>query len=94
MIVVAGHLRVPPERRADYLNGCRDVIELARTAPGCLDFTLSADPLEPDRINIFERWISVNDVEAFRGTDPDGPDADAIISAAVAQYEVSAQRSL
>jgi quinol monooxygenase YgiN len=88
MIIVAGHLQVAPAHRADYLEGCREVAELARAAPGCLDFALSADPLEPDRINVFERWRSVDDVEAFRGAGPEGPDAQAIISADVKQYEI------
>lgn len=39
---------------------------LARAAPGCLDFAQSADPLDAGRINIFERWESAADLEAFR----------------------------
>lgn len=94
MIIVAGHLRVATEQLTDYLDGCREVVELARAAPGCLDFALSPDPLEPGRINIFERWTSDTDVEAFRGAGPEGPDSDAIISADVAQYEVHSRLPL
>jgi quinol monooxygenase YgiN len=88
MIVVAGHLQVAPQHRTDYLESCHEVVALARATPGCLDFALSADLLEPGRINIFERWETVEDVEAFRGAGPEGPDAAAIISADVEQYEV------
>jgi quinol monooxygenase YgiN len=88
MIIVAGHLQVAPEHRTAYLSGCLAVVELARATPGCLDFALSADLLEPDRINVFERWMSVEDVEAFRGAGPGGPDTEAILSAEVEQYEV------
>jgi quinol monooxygenase YgiN len=88
VIIVAGYLQVAPERRTAYLSGCRELIELARTAPGCLGFALSPDPIEPGRINIFERWGSVEDVEAFRGSDPGGPDVEAIIDTYVEQYEV------
>lgn len=94
MIIVAGHLQVAPESRTDYLNACREVVELARATPGCLDFSLSADLLERDRINIFERWSSAEDVEAFRGDAPKGPDTAAIIEATVAQYEVTTHESL
>ena len=45
---------------------------LARAAPGCLDFAQSADQLEPDRINIFERWESDAHLEAFRSLPDDG----------------------
>lgn len=88
MIIVAGHIRVAPEQLTNYMNHCRQVVELARAAPGCLDFSLSPDPLEPGRINVFERWTSDTDVEAFRGAGPEGPNSDAIVSADVAQYEV------
>jgi quinol monooxygenase YgiN len=88
MIIVAGHLQVAPEDRTDYLDGCREVVRLARATPGCLDFALSADPLEPGRVNVFERWRSAEDVEAFRGAGPEGPDAAAPIAADVEQYEV------
>lgn len=68
MIIVAGYLRVAPVDRAEYLAGCVEVARQARSAPGCFDFHLSADPIESDRINIFERWDTVADVEAFRGS--------------------------
>ena len=88
MIIVAGHLQVAPEHRAAYLSDCREVVGLARTTPGCHDFALSPDPIEPGRINIFERWDSVEDVEAFRGSDPGGPNTATIIDAHVEQYDV------
>jgi quinol monooxygenase YgiN len=88
VIIVAGYLQVAPEHRTAYLSGCRALIELARTAPGCLGFALSPDPIEPGRINIFERWGSVEDVEAFRGAEPGGPGAEAVIDAYVEQYEI------
>ena len=88
MIIVAGHLQVAPEHRTAYLDDCRAVVELARTTPGCRDFALSPDPIDPGRINILERWSSVEDVEAFRGSGPDGPGTTAIVDAHVEQYEV------
>ncbi len=48
MIIVAGWLRVDQQQRQEYLDACRPVIEAARRAPGCLDFYLTADPLEDD----------------------------------------------
>lgn len=58
------------------------------------DFHLSADPLQPDRINVFEQWASVDDVEAFRGSGPSGDQAAAIRSAVVHQHEVASSRRL
>ena len=70
MIIVSGSIRTDPAARDEYVAGCREVIEQARRAPGCVDFHITADPIELDRINIYEQWASVADVEAFRGSGP------------------------
>ena len=94
MVIVAGHIVVDPGHRDDYLAGCVEVVRQARRAPGCLDFSLTADLLEPGRINIFERWESHGAVEAFRGSGPSDEQGAAIVSASVAEYDISEQRSL
>ena len=66
MIIVAGHLIVDPEQRDSYLEGCRDVVDQARRASGCLDFAVTADLLDVTRVDIFERWESQTAVDAFR----------------------------
>lgn len=88
MIVVSGHLHVDPDGRASYLDGCHDVVRQARAAPGCLDFALSADLLDPGRINVLERWETLADVEAFRGSGPSGDQTAQIRQADVRQFEV------
>lgn len=55
MIIVAGHIIVDPEVREPYLAGCLGVVEQARSAPGCLDFALTADLVDPRRIDAYER---------------------------------------
>jgi quinol monooxygenase YgiN len=94
VVIVAGHVVVDPEQRDDYLSGCVEVVSQARHAPGCLDFSLSADLLEPGRINILERWESQAAVEAFRGSGPSDEQGAAVLAAAVAEYDVGDERSL
>lgn len=94
MIIVSGHLEVAPQQREDYLAGCAPVVEQARRAPGCLDFALSADLLDAGRVNVFERWESIEAVETFRGSGPDDGQAAAILAADVAEYDVTGRRSL
>jgi quinol monooxygenase YgiN len=89
MIIVAGHIQVAPEERDGYLADCRTVVEQARAAPGCLDFSLSADPLEPGRIVIYERWATDEDVERFRGSGPPAEQQAQILDASVARYRVA-----
>ena len=94
MVIVAGHLVVEPAERESYLAGCVGVVEQARAAAGCLDFALSADPVDPSRINVFERWESQGSVEAFRGSGPSDEQGAAIRSASMAEYDVAATRTL
>ncbi|MGH9015676.1 MAG: hypothetical protein ACRDZ1_17305 [Acidimicrobiia bacterium] len=50
---------------------------------------VSADPLEPDRVNVYERWETGAAVEAFRGEGP-GPDLTSDIARAeVSRYDIS-----
>jgi quinol monooxygenase YgiN len=70
MVIVAGHVTVAPHERDSYLAGCVRVVEQARQTAGCLDFTITADLIEPGRVNVFERWETQAAVEAFRGNGP------------------------
>ena len=93
-VIVAGHLVVDPDQRDDYLGGCRSVVELARATAGCIDFSITADLIDPGRVMVFEHWESRTAVEAFRG---DGPSADqraTVLSAAVSEYDVADGRTL
>lgn len=93
-VIVAGHVMVEPDQREDYLGGCVEVVRQARTSAGCLDFAISADLLDPGRVNVFERWESQSAVEAFRGSGPSDEQGAAMISASVAEFDATAERSL
>jgi hypothetical protein len=36
----------------------------SRAEAGCLEYTFSADPIEPHRVLLFERWESQADLDA------------------------------
>jgi quinol monooxygenase YgiN len=96
MIIVAGALRVDPGDREVYLASCQPVVESALATDGCHEFHLSADPLDPGRVNVFERWESIAAVEAFRGAPGPGSGVrvDLLRGAEVSEYEVSSSRRL
>ncbi len=94
MIIVSGSLRTHPDRREPYLAACLPVIEAARDALGCVDFHLAADPLDPERINVFEQWENAESVELFRQTGPDSEMVEAILGANVQQHEIASTISL
>ncbi len=89
MIIIAGHLRVAAGERERFLAAVDDVARQARAAAGCYDFVQAADPIEPDRINIFERWASDEDLHRFRNAG--GPPADApdLVDADVRKYRIA-----
>jgi quinol monooxygenase YgiN len=90
MIIIAGHITVDPGDRDRYLNLVADVAPQARKAPGCLDFVQAADPIEPGRINIYERWNSDEDLHRFRTNGGAAPETPQIRTADVQKYRISA----
>ena len=89
VLIIAGHLDVDPSERDAYVAGCTAVVDAARAAPGCLDFSISADIVDPGRVVVYERWSHEDDLLEFRGSGPDGSQQAAILSADVKRYGVS-----
>ena len=73
MLIIAGHARLAEADRDAYVTAHGDLVERARKSAGCLDVAISADPLDPARVNIFERWDSQASLEAWRAI-ADAPD--------------------
>lgn len=69
-------------------------VRQARRTPGCLDFSIGADLLDPSRIGIFERWQSRSAADAFRGSGPTDEQQRLIVRASVSEYDVGAERRL
>ena len=94
MIIVSGHLTMDASARPAYLEGCVAVVEAARQAPGCLEFSVSADLVDSGRVVIVERWESTEAVTAFRGNGPSDDQQAVVTGADVAEYDVASWRSL
>jgi len=94
MIIVSGAIYVDEADRDSYVRDHRDVIVAARESEGCVDFHLAPDPIEPDRINVYEQWESVAAVERFRGSGPSSAQTAAIRDAPVFQHEIASSTRL
>jgi quinol monooxygenase YgiN len=94
VVIVAGHINVEPQQRESYVSGCASVVEQARGTAGCLDFAITADLIDPGRVNVFERWESQAAVETFRSSGPSDEQGEAMLSASVAEYDVADVRPL
>ena len=89
MLIIAGHLVVEPTDRDRYLELNASVVVDARRAVGCLDFVQAADPVDPARINIYERWDTEAHLLAFRGAGQPSEGGPAITGADVRRYVIS-----
>jgi quinol monooxygenase YgiN len=63
MVIVAGVFTMDPGQREAFLDGRKAVMAHSRAEKGCIEYTFSADPLEPGRVVLFERWESQEDLD-------------------------------
>jgi quinol monooxygenase YgiN len=89
LIIIAGALYVEPSDRDPYLAGVVDVARTARRVPGCLDFVQAPDPIDPSRINVYERWESDHDLHRFRTAGGSELDLPPLQSADVHKYRIA-----
>ncbi|MFC4146109.1 antibiotic biosynthesis monooxygenase family protein [Micromonospora mangrovi] len=66
MIIVAGWYTVAPEDRDKVVESHAEMVGRARKADGNLDLAISADPVDPGRVNMFELWESEDALNAWR----------------------------
>jgi len=93
-IIVSGTLHVDPADRDAFLAARVPILEHARAAPGCLDFSLGPDLLDPGRVNVYERWESHADLLAYRESDgPELDDSIPVTGAAVELHHISASEA-
>lgn len=93
-IIVSGTIRVAPGERAAFLAARVPIIAHARAAPGCEDFSLSADTLDTGRVNVHERWRSQDDLLAYRAGDgPELIDTTAVLAADVELHHISSSEA-
>ncbi|WP_310619239.1 putative quinol monooxygenase [Flexibacterium corallicola] len=88
-IIVGGNLRIANGKRREFIERSHKAVQHARAHSACIDFSVSADPVDPNRVNIFEAWTSEEALQKFRGEGPDDGLFELVESAAVSEYRVS-----
>ena len=89
MIIVSGRIDVRPGTRQDFLARSAAALVQARRTDGCLDFVVAADPVELDRVNVYEEWESEDALLRFRGDGPGDELSSNIVRAKVARHIVA-----
>jgi len=88
MIIVSGRIYVRPGARPEFLSSSLDAVAQARQSRGCRDFVVAADPIEPDRVNVYEEWESEQALLTFRGGGPGEDLTSRIVRADVSRHVV------
>ena len=66
MIIIAGYTLTEAHKRDATVKAFADMVERARRYDGCLDLAISADSVDPERINLFECWRDQQSWKAWR----------------------------
>lgn len=66
MILIAGFTITEPGGRDAAVEAFAAMVEQARAQQGCLDLAISADSIDPDRVNLFECWRDEQSWKAWR----------------------------
>ena len=98
MIVVGGSFDVEPAQREAFLAERVAMMRRSRAEHGCLEYTFAADPVEPGRVVLFERWTDQAALDAHLGalrSDPVDPAPQVKASStSVVLYDVGGERTL
>ncbi|MBP1847747.1 quinol monooxygenase YgiN [Rhizobium petrolearium] len=66
MIIIAGYTRTDAEKQDGIVEAFKGMVERARAHDGCLDFSISADAVDPERVILFECWRDQTTLDAWR----------------------------
>jgi quinol monooxygenase YgiN len=66
MIIIAGYSLTEADKRDAAVEAFAGMVERARKYDGCLDLSISADSVDPERINLFECWRDQQSLNAWR----------------------------
>jgi quinol monooxygenase YgiN len=98
MVIVGGVFEVEPSQRDEFLASRLESMRASRSEAGCLEYTMSADPLEPGRVVLFERWADQASLDGHLAAMQSGPPrpSGGVVptSTTVTVYDVAGERKL
>jgi quinol monooxygenase YgiN len=89
VIIISGKIYVQPGSREGFLASSLEAVRIARKTLGCRDFIVAADPIEAERVNVYEEWDSETAMLSFRGSGPDQSLTSVIVKASVYKHHVA-----
>jgi quinol monooxygenase YgiN len=86
--IVEGILKIKSGLRDEFVEKSQDAVLQARKNTSCLDFSVSRDPVDPNRVNIFEKWKSREALEEFRNSGAENDFFSWIVNFDVHEHEI------
>jgi quinol monooxygenase YgiN len=87
-IIVAGKLILKPKVREEFIEKSISAMLLARQNKSCEDFSVSPDPIDENRINIFEKWATRAALLEFRDLGPESDIFTLVDAFDIKEYDV------
>lgn len=66
MIIIAGYELVSAKNRDKHVDAFGDLVSRAREFDGCVHIAITADSVDPERINTVEVWRDADALAAWR----------------------------
>ena len=63
IVIVQGVFSVDPKERDRFVETSVDAMRSSRQEEGCLEYVIAADPLDPERAVLSERWESMDHLQ-------------------------------
>ena len=90
MIIISGRLIVATADRDRMVEAMQGLVGRARAFEGCIDLAITADPLDPRRVQNLEVWRDADALAAWRAqADPPDLDVD-VLADHVERYDAGA----
>ena len=95
MVIVIGTIAVDPARRDEFLAERVERMRTSRAEAGCLEYTFAADPLDPGRVLLTERWADQAALDAHLAA-PSTAGTTAVVpdDVSIVIYDVAGERPL
>ena len=98
MVIVQGVFSVDPVDRDRFVEARVEAMRTSRQEEGCLEYVIAADPLDPGRAVLSERWLSMDHLDQHlarqQGAGRSAGEQPVPRSVEITLYEVAAARPL
>jgi quinol monooxygenase YgiN len=97
VIIVTGAFTLDPADRDQFVAGMAARLQSTRAEPGCLEYVVAADPADPARAVLLEKWESEDALaahaEALKSSPP-SPGGPRPTAMTILRYDATGERPL